>query len=178
MRRATRPTPTQRQWRKLKRGHQRRAVVPVKGILLIFGVIILAAAFQAIPNDFARHVPVETTLKPKALQGGNAWGGAISGQVATSGTVVGRVTHVRDGDTIEVSGKPIRFAKLDCAEIGTPAGRRADRHMRALVSGQTLSCNLTGRKSYDRWIGSCRLPDGRDLASVMVQSGSCAWWRG
>jgi endonuclease YncB( thermonuclease family) len=98
--------------------------------------------------------------------------------VSTSGNVVGRVTHVRDGDTIAVAGRPIRFANLDCAETGTLAGTRADRRMRALVSGKTLSCRLTGRKSYDRWIGFCRFPDGRDLASVMVKSGACTWWRG
>ncbi len=176
-RRVTRPTPTQRQWRKMKQKRQRRIAAPTIGLLLISAAILLAIALQVVPQDFGRAVPAETTPRPTVLRGGNAWGGAASDSMTASGPVVGRVTHVRDGDTIEVSGRPIRFAKLDCAEIGTPAGRRADRRMRALVSGRTLSCSLTGRKSYDRWIGSCRLPDGRDLASVMVKNGSCAWWR-
>lgn len=42
--------------------------------------------------------------------------------VSSSQEIVGRVTHVRDGDTIEVSGVPIRFGSLDCAESGTSAG--------------------------------------------------------
>ncbi len=178
MRRAIRPTPTQRQWRKLKRKRQRRVTAPTAGLILIAVAISLVVAFHAVPADFAITAPEKTTLSPTALRGGNAWNGATSGSIKTSGKFVGRVTHVRDGDTIEVSGRPIRFAKLDCAENQTVDGRRASSHMRALVSGQTLSCTLTGRKSYDRWIGSCRLPDGRDVASIMVSSGSCTRWRG
>ena len=53
--------------------------------------------------------------------------------------IVGQVTHVRDGDTIEVAGTPIRFGSLDCAERGDSDGERATARMRALVSGQTLT---------------------------------------
>jgi len=88
-------------------------------------------------------------------------------------TVAGRVTRVRDGDTIEVAGVPIRFGSLDCAESGTAAGEKATRHMRRLVSGQRLTCHLNGRSSHDRKIGSCRMPDGRDVAGVMIREGYC-----
>ncbi|WP_234983222.1 hypothetical protein, partial [Roseovarius pacificus] len=50
--------------------------------------------------------------QPRALRGGNAmqWGGgqAIAGRSGAGGPTSGRVTHVRDGDTIEVDGRPIR----------------------------------------------------------------------
>jgi len=87
--------------------------------------------------------------------------------------VMGTVTHVRDGDTIEVDGLPVRFARLDCAERGTLAGRRATRRMRALAGGQSVRCRLTGARSYDRRIGSCQLSDGRDLAREMSAGGLC-----
>tara|TARA_B000000460_G_scaffold203965_1_gene150789 strand:- start:142 stop:537 length:396 start_codon:yes stop_codon:yes gene_type:complete len=87
--------------------------------------------------------------------------------------IAGPVTHVRDGDTIEVGGHAIRFGSLDCAELGTPAGQRAKTEMQRLVRGQSLACHLNGRRSYDRWIGSCTLPDGRDLAGVMIAQGAC-----
>lgn len=45
--------------------------------------------------------------------------------------------------------------------------------MKVLVSGQRLTCQLNGRTSYDRKIGSCTLPDGRDLAAAMIRSGLC-----
>ena len=92
-------------------------------------------------------------------------------------TIKGRVTHVRDGDTIEVSGTAIRFSSLDCAERGTVAGDRTTRRMRELVAGQRLTRRLTGRRSYDRMIGKCDLPDGRDLGRVMIREGICGrWW--
>lgn len=87
--------------------------------------------------------------------------------------IVGPVTHVRDGDTIEVRGQAIRFGSLDCAELGTAEGRSAKSAMQQLVNGQSLACHLNGRRSYDRWIGSCALPDGRDLAGVMIAQGAC-----
>lgn len=88
-------------------------------------------------------------------------------------TIAGPVTHVRDGDTIEVRGQAIRFGSLDCAELGTPAGQRAKSAMQQLVRGQSLACHVTGRRSYDRWIGSCMLPDGTDLAGIMIAQNIC-----
>ena len=98
--------------------------------------------------------------------------GPVATLTATE-TISGRVTHVRDGDTIEVSRTPIRFGSLDCAERDTAEGRRATARMRELVVGQTLTCHLNGRTSYDRKIGSCQLSDGRDLAAVMIREGYC-----
>ena len=94
--------------------------------------------------------------------------------VATSlQSLQGRVSHVRDGDTIEVDGVPIRFGSLDCPEMNTSAGQRAAASMRSLVSGEILTCYLNGRASYERKIGSCRLPDGRDIGAVMMREGLC-----
>ena len=91
-------------------------------------------------------------------------------------SISGRVTHVRDGDTIEVAGVPIRFARLDCAELGTPAGKSAKRRMTALTRGKRAQCTLTGRRSYDRQIGECTV-DRQNLSSAMVRDGYCTWWR-
>ena len=88
-------------------------------------------------------------------------------------SILGHVTHVRDGDTIEVDGVPIRFGSLDCPEMNSSAGQRAATRMQTLVSGETLRCYLNGRTSYDRKIGSCRLPDGRDIGAVMLREGLC-----
>lgn len=87
--------------------------------------------------------------------------------------IAGPVTHVRDGDTIEVGGHAIRFGSLDCAELGTPAGQRAKTEMLSLVRGAYLVCRTNGRRSHDRLIGSCSLPDGKDLAGVMIAQGAC-----
>lgn len=97
-----------------------------------------------------------------------------AGDPGVAGRVVaGRVSHVRDGDTIEVAGVPVRFGDLDCAELGTQAGQRAKREMQALVRGSRVSCELTGARSYDRVIGICRLEDGRSLSDAMRARAVC-----
>ncbi|OWJ73349.1 thermonuclease family protein [Haematobacter missouriensis] len=89
----------------------------------------------------------------------------------------GRANHVRDGDTIEVSGVPVRFGSLDCAERDTREGQIATERMRELIAGEELSCALNGRRSYDRSIGRCTLPDGSDLAARMIREGLCGrYW--
>ena len=88
-------------------------------------------------------------------------------------TVAGSVTHVRDGDTIEMGRIAIRLSHLDCAERGTEQGQRATEKMRALVRRAELTCDLSGRKSYDRHIGQCHLADGRDLARIMIDTKTC-----
>lgn len=94
--------------------------------------------------------------------------------VTSAQTMEGRVTHLRDGDTIEVRGVAIRLGSLDCSEMSTAQGRRAAERMRSLVSGTMLTCHLNGRESYDRKIGSCRLPDGTDIAGIMIREGVCS----
>ena len=102
---------------------------------------------------------------------------AMDSASASVPQVEGLVTHVRDGDTIEVGATAIRFRTLDCAERGTVAGDRATDRMRRLAHGAHVICDLDGRQSYDREIGSCRLPDGRDLGALMLESGTCARFR-
>lgn len=93
--------------------------------------------------------------------------------VVTSVQTLEGPAHVRDGDTIEVQGVPIRLGSLDCPAMNASAGRRAADRMRAVVSGETLTCHLNGRTSYDREIGSCRLADARDFGAVMMPEGLC-----
>lgn len=91
--------------------------------------------------------------------------------------IEGPASHVRDGDTIEVSGVPVRFGSLDCAERNTREGQISTARMRELIAGQVLVCALNGRTSYDRSIGRCTLPDGSDLAARMIREGLCGrYW--
>ena len=90
----------------------------------------------------------------------------------------GRVTHVRDGDIIEVAGVPARIANLDCAELGTNEGESARQFMADLVRGQEVACELEGRKSYDREVGTCALAaSGEDLGGILISEGVCGRWQ-
>lgn len=82
-----------------------------------------------------------------------ALGLAACVQNDTGADLAGSVTHVRDGDTIEVAGVPVRLQGLTCDERGTPLGMVATAAMRDLVRGQRVACDLTGERTYDREVG-------------------------
>ena len=43
-----------------------------------------------------------------------------------------------------------------------------------LVRGQTVACELEGRRSYDREVGTCDLADtGEDLSEILMKKGIC-----
>lgn len=84
--------------------------------------------------------------------------------------IEGRVTVVRDVDTIVVAGTPVRLNGLDGPETSTRIGREARAFMERLVRGEMVSCQLNGERTYDRWVGICYL-DGQDIAAIAVANG-------
>ncbi len=84
--------------------------------------------------------------------------------------IVGSVTHVRDGDTIEVEGIAIRLQGIAAPERGDPLGRRATAAMKALVAGRRILCRPDGSRSWDRIVARCFLA-GRDIGEIMVRLG-------
>ena len=85
--------------------------------------------------------------------------------------VSGPVTHVRDGDTIEVAGVPIRFGGVSAPELDEPYGEQSKNAMRGLVAGQRVRCELTVETTYDRHVGTCFLEDGRNLSAEIFSMG-------
>jgi len=68
----------------------------------------------------------------------------------------GTITHVRDGDTFEVGGIPVRLAALDCPENKTTEGKLITQYAKRYVGSHT-TCQLTGAISYDRVVGYCSI---------------------
>ena len=95
---------------------------------------------------------------------------ASSDQTVLTGTV----THVRDGDTIEVNNVPIRLAALDCPERGTRDGDYASMIAKQF-QGLQATCELTGAKTYDRLVGYCSI-NGTDFGRYMMQNSACKVW--
>ena len=83
----------------------------------------------------------------------------------------GTITHVRDGDTIELNNIPIRLAALDCPEKGTKKGDYASRVAKQF-KGLKAICELTGAKTYDRLVGYCSI-NGTDFELFMIQNSAC-----
>lgn len=127
-------------------------------------------------RDDASANSVTVNRLPHIGSGPSRTANKSNGTYSGARVIEGRVTHVRDGDTIEVSGTPVRFSKLDCDELGTASGEKAKRRMAQLVSGEQLRCALSGRRSYDRMIGECTLSNGRDLGEEMIREGVCRRW--
>jgi micrococcal nuclease len=76
------------------------------------------------------------------------------------GTLTGRVTYVRDGDTIELGRMATRLQGLAAPEWGDPGGREAREAMVEMVLGQMLRCELDGTGTHDRCVGVCYLEAG------------------
>ena len=86
----------------------------------------------------------------------------------------GTITHVRDGDTFAVQGKPVRISALDCPENSTSLGQKATRFTKQFKGKQAV-CELTGAKTYDRVVGYCSI-EGKDFAQIMVDNKFCKFW--
>ena len=86
----------------------------------------------------------------------------------------GTITHVRDGDTFEVEGTPVRISALDCPENSTSSGQKATQFTRQFKGKQAV-CELTGAKTYDRVVGYCSI-EGKDFAQLMVDNKFCKFW--
>lgn len=116
----------------------------------------------------------------KRARGGQAgWFGALlivaiqlsALPTAAQETIAGNVSHVRDGDTIEIGTYPVRFDGVAAPELSEPYGQQAKRAMSGLVAGKQVTCELTGAKTYDRWVGTCFLPDGTNLSAEIISMG-------
>ena len=94
--------------------------------------------------------------------------------------LTGTVTHVRDGDTIEVGKIPIRLNGVSAPEMDEPLGSQSKAFMVNLVDGKNVRCELTGAKTYDRLVGTCYVED-IDIRTAIISEGialDCARYSG
>ena len=87
--------------------------------------------------------------------------------------LTGQITHVRDGDTIEVGNIAIRLNGLTCDERGTALGDRATAYLRSQVLGKTATCSLNGERTYDRLVGRCATEDLGDIGAHLITQQLC-----
>jgi endonuclease YncB( thermonuclease family) len=48
--------------------------------------------------------------------------------------------------------------------------------MRQIASGETASCALEGRRSYDREVGVCSVAGVGDIGEAMIGASACGRW--
>ena len=140
---------------------RRRKKLPSTTILLF---VFIYAAYQYQEADLSL-----ATLTEKATQTISPAPNKPRGKI-----LEGRITHVRDGDTFEVNGIPVRISALDCPENNTSAGQKVTRFAKQF-KGQTAVCELTGAKIYDRVVGYCSI-GGKDFEKTMMDETTCKLW--
>lgn len=84
--------------------------------------------------------------------------------------------HVIDGDTLVIGRTKIRLAGIDAPELDQPYGQKAKWAMVGLCKGQVITAELTGETSHDRLVGTCYLPDGRDVGAELIRQGLALDW--
>jgi micrococcal nuclease len=98
---------------------------------------------------------------------------AVSPAETGPGMLHGQVTRVIDGDTFRVDtlDTSIRVWGLDASETNEAGGSEATATLQQLIAGRDLSCRERDIDRYGRFVGQCFLPDGRDIAAVMIERG-------
>lgn len=96
---------------------------------------------------------------------------------ATSDTLRGEVVGVADGDSLYLAGvRPqLRLWNLDAPEYDARGGEAATQALTRLALGRELRCTIKDHDVYGRLVTSCRLPDGRDLTTAMVGTGTARY---
>jgi micrococcal nuclease len=94
-------------------------------------------------------------------------------------TINGKVTLVRNGDTLTVKTKrnrayKVRLVDIDAPEISQPFGKPSRRLARYLALKKIVRVNYTFKDKYGRLIGEVFLPDGKLLNEEMLKAG-LAW---
>ena len=97
---------------------------------------------------------------------------------AEAGQTISGLAYVIDGDTISINGQHIRLNGIDAPEVANPHhpfedpfGPESHDEMRAIIGRTIITCRLSGEKSYDRYVGVCRLPTGEDIGALIVSHG-------
>lgn len=105
---------------------------------------------------------------------------ALTASVALAPPLRAGEVEVIDGDTILVSGEPVRLLGIEAPDPGAscsrdgqsyPCGQEAARVLRQLIAGAEVRCDgLEGPRFGDVIVASCKA-DGRDLAGELVRRG-------
>ncbi len=84
--------------------------------------------------------------------------------------------YVIDGDTIIIKRIKIRLAGIDAPELDQAFGQKSKWAMVGICKGQVITVKLNGETSYDRLVGTCYLPDGRDIGAELIKQGLAVDW--
>lgn len=185
-------------------GHRPTAValgvgVPLGIALLATAILTLSRPGQVPPEPAAPTPPIPAVAPPSAVPITTTDSGGLEPisspsptrpkptgstlplpspyATPTAGEVAARVTHVTDGDTIEViidgRAETVRYIGIDTPEYGLPYYQEALDANRALVEGQEirLEPDITPRDRYGRILAYVYLASGVFVNGELVSQG-------
>lgn len=111
--------------------------------------------------------------------------GVISIGSATADEIKGKVTRVRDGDTIEIETIPpqllvydpglvVRLKNIDAPEYKQPFGRWSKDVLSSMVAGEFVTVTYSESDKYGRILGVVSTSKSHDVSRDMVAKGA-AW---
>ena len=80
------------------------------------------------------------------------------------------VASAIDGDTIIIHNYKIRLNGVSAPELNEEGGNEAKQAMQKILENKTIKCSLSGRKSYERYIGVCWI-GAVDVGALLVLQG-------
>ena len=80
------------------------------------------------------------------------------------------VASAIDGDTIIINNYKIRLNGVSAPELNEEGGNEAKQAMQKILKNKTIKCSLSGRKSYERYIGVCWI-GAVDIGALLVLQG-------
>ena len=80
------------------------------------------------------------------------------------------VASAIDGDTIIINNYKIRLNGVSAPELSEEGGNEAKQAMQKILENKTIKCSLSGRKSYERYIGVCWI-GAVDVGALLVLQG-------
>ena len=93
--------------------------------------------------------------------------------------VVGNA-YIIDGDTLQIQSHKIRLTGIDAPELTQTCqspdkrlwacGQHAKRYLEQITHNQPITCTITTKDRYNRFLGRCRAHN-EDLGSLLVQNG-------
>jgi len=138
-------------------------------------MINLVSIFRMLLRSPRRNGRFRSFRPPPGVIASPVRGGGAPSRTRQTATLKGRC-YVIDGDTIIIRNTKIRLAGVDAPELDQPWGQKAKWAMVEICRGQLVTARLTGESSHDRLVGTCYLPDGRDIAAELIKLGLALDW--
>jgi micrococcal nuclease len=129
----------------------------------------------------ARQLVDRVQLTPANLESAARQPGKIDQKTRFANALVGRITSVKDGDSVMLMdddwhSHEIRLQGIDAPEKDQPYGLSSKVALGKMILGRRVAVDVTGPDKYNRTLGTLYLDDS-NIDVAMVRGGHAWWYR-